>query len=158
MINHINKIINILKERFFVFEKLLLWSFKTSNRCNMASICFIFCFCLFLHLFLRFWENVTSTSDFDKITAMNRQISPLNNILFSLFKHSFKVYGDSKLLKRPISLYTARDRFNFNKNFISEAPGHKNVSFPRKRLVIRQYSKYCKLVTCCVISFCFPWN
>ena len=102
---------------------------------------------------------------------MNRQMSPLNNILFSLFKHSFKVYGGSKLLKRPISLYTARDRFifnkrpislytardrfNFNENFINEALGHKNVSFARKRIVIRQYSKYCKLVTCCVISFCF---
>ena len=102
---------------------------------------------------------------------MNRQMSPLNNILFSLFKHSFKVYGGSKLLKRPISLYTARDRFifnkrpislytardrfNFNENFINEALGHKNVSFAHKRIVIRQYSKYCKLVTCCVISFCF---
>ena len=109
----------ILIQRFFIFEKLLLWSFKTSNRCIMTSICFIFCFCLlFLHLFLmqtenqswrrtflrkcnkhlRFWENLTSTLDFDKITAMNRQIFPLNNTLFSLFRHSFKVYWRSKFL------------------------------------------------------------
>ena len=45
-----------------------------------------------------FFRKPTSTLDFDKITALNRRISPLNIIGFSLFKHNFKAYGGSKFL------------------------------------------------------------
>ena len=79
------------------FWKIFIVNFQSLtlfNRRNLASVCFIYCFCVRgrfhrnWNLHLWYWQK----------TALNRQICSLNNKDFSLFKHSFKASGGSKFL------------------------------------------------------------